>query len=363
MGGVGFIEPRQMSAFRELCEGQPRNFFQDPRTLVITDPLTAREALAFRPAIFRTRALMGEETEELRRERAIFREFTDSLTARSHLYHDSAISGLNKYHAIKALVIASFETYGPAIFGQRYRELKPRGIPFLLSRINDHYLRNTRGHRERVTRAFELKIAEYIKGPLAEDSFAYKITREDPPKSQERIQRLLRDILMGCCVPPAVAGAWVIFECRQGGMLDNFSSLKDVPLRHLALELLRMRPPAWNQSRIVTTPGIISGFKLSPGMEVLIPVGYIQTSSRDWNDPLSFHPTRWNTDSFKTPAYMPFSVGRRACIAAQLGISQLEELISIFGNQKKIYRLPASRYRLGPLYGPPNIIARPSNNP
>lgn len=165
------------------------------------------------------------------------------------------------------------------------------------------------------------------------------------------------NLLTALATPAVIATAWALFERRVGGFL-TLDCLESNSHESIAMELLRLRPPAWNHGRKVIQTGSIGNIEASPGQEVLVPVGFIQTSTKYWDNPLQFSPERWDINSFKTPAFIPFSVGKRACVSAQLGLANLRTALDIAKDITRVDINVWSRFRVGPLYGPPNFTVQ-----
>lgn len=90
---------------------------------------------------------------------------------------------------------------------------------------------------------------------------------------------------------------------------------------HLFLESLRTSPPGWVFSRRVVRPTQLGSHALRAGDYVVMSPYLLHRDERFWNDPLHFRPERFagqNPEPNHAFAFLPFSVGPRACIAANM---------------------------------------------
>lgn len=351
-------EPRPLRRFRRLADLNP-GVFRQGKTVVVTDPKLAREVLAFKPDIFPETALLGPQTAQLKTERDAIREYTNHL-AKTPLGLSGRIEEQLRQEAntLRALVTAALDTFGTPLLGAYYPSVRASAIRFSLSRINHHYYRNPRRVRDAHRKDLQARIGKLDLATLDQRVFARRIATELHEERPARATRLIADILTGFSIPAVVASCWMFFERSPTGLLHDVGKLESASRQNIAMELLRLRPPAWNHGRPVLETGSIGGQHVAPGDEILIPVGYIHTTSRHWTNPLEFHADRWENQSFGTPAYMPFSLGRRSCVAAQLAMSILEQVVDISLRVDKIDLARNSRYRVGPLYAPPNFRTR-----
>ena len=299
-----FAEPASLRWFRRRLEAAP-TVFRDENTLVVTEPATARDVLAFRPAIFEDRALLGTGVTHLRDHRSQFRAFASALGGSSSLESHLA-RALTMYGAPDAFVVAALDEFGASVVGRHYAHLREATIPFVLDGINRHYKRNRDDLRKARNEAFFKDLASMGDRWDEPDTLAHQIAEGPAGGDRREVARLVGAGLMSVSAPPGVAASWLAFERRPGGLIPELDSTWK--LGAVANEILRLRPPAWNHGRKVMTRGTVSGFSVAPGEEVLVPVGFLQTASRYWDRPLVFDPARWAELSPREQVFYPFGV-------------------------------------------------------
>ena len=85
-------------------------------------------------------------------------------------------------------------------------------------------------------------------------------------------------------------------------------------------------PPAWAIGRQAIDDHELGGFEIRKGSTVLISPHVLQHDSRFWDDPESFIPERWETQSVKEAGnrniYYPFGGGIRRCIGESFAWSE-----------------------------------------
>lgn len=349
---AAFVDPVSLRWFRRKLEQSP-SVFKDANTLVVTDPVAARDVLAFRPAIFEDRALLGTGLAHLRDHRSQFRAFASTLSGTSsfetHLAREARLRP-----APDAFVVAALDEFGAAVVGRHYAELRDAAIPFVLDGINRHYRRNRDSLRRARNEAFFQNLARFHEQWDEPETLAYQIATGPAANDREEVARLVGAGLMSVSAPPGVAASWLAYETRPGGLMPELDSTwrpGDV-----ANEILRLRPPAWNHGRRVITSGHVAGVRVRPGEEVLVPVGFLHTTERYWQRPLVFDQTRWVSRAPRDEVFYPFGVGRRSCVGAALGQRFLElTWHALLSWEVRAAPVRPSRFRVGPLYGPPNF--------
>ncbi|WP_433260114.1 cytochrome P450 [Actinosynnema sp. CS-041913] len=92
---------------------------------------------------------------------------------------------------------------------------------------------------------------------------------------------------------------------------------------HVALETLRLWPPAWQHRRPVLRDHRIGPLAVLEGDDVVVPSYALQRHPRYWPDPDTFDPGRWAGWSGRPDAFLPFAVGPGACVAAVFEVRRL----------------------------------------
>lgn len=94
----------------------------------------------------------------------------------------------------------------------------------------------------------------------------------------------------------------------------------------VALEGMRLYPPAYTIGRQAVEACEIGGYRLPAGATTLSNQWVVHRDSRWWDDPLSFRPDRWaNNLQKRLPkfAYFPFGGGPRVCIGNTFAMIEL----------------------------------------
>ena len=102
-------------------------------------------------------------------------------------------------------------------------------------------------------------------------------------------------------------------------------------LKHSILESLRLYPPVWTLGRESLVEDQLHGYTISPRTLILIPVWAIHRDPRNFEAPEEFRPERWAArprETLNPGAYLPFGMGRRACIGENFALLQLELILS-----------------------------------
>ncbi|MCD9033993.1 cytochrome P450 [Luteimonas sp. Y-2-2-4F] len=95
---------------------------------------------------------------------------------------------------------------------------------------------------------------------------------------------------------------------------------------HVALEMLRLWPPASQHGRRVLQDHRIGPVTALRDDDIVIPVYALHRHPDEWRNPHAFAPQRWQDDP-RPPAFMPFSAGLGACIGAQFEIKWLAAVV------------------------------------
>ena len=110
------------------------------------------------------------------------------------------------------------------------------------------------------------------------------------------------------------------------GDFAALSTLKHT--RDVFRETLRLYPPVPMMVREATKAARFRGRRIRPGAQIVLSPWHLHRHARLWDDPDTFDPARWETDSGKASAcdaYMPFSAGPRICSGA--GFAQIEAVV------------------------------------
>jgi cytochrome P450 len=110
--------------------------------------------------------------------------------------------------------------------------------------------------------------------------------------------------------------------------------------RMIIEEAMRLFPPAPGMSfRQATEADEVCGFKVTPGLQILISPWVLHRHRRLWDDPERFDPTRFTKESSdKRPrfAYLPFGGGPRVCIGATLAMAEATVILALLAQRFQV---------------------------
>ena len=119
---------------------------------------------------------------------------------------------------------------------------------------------------------------------------------------------------------------------------DDLPSL--VYTRMIIEEAMRVYPPAPGLSvRQAKEADEVCGFKVWPGLQVLISPWILHRHRRLWDEPERFDPTRFSKEaSDKRPrfAYLPFGGGPRVCIGATLAMTEAILILAVLAQKFRL---------------------------
>jgi cytochrome P450 len=133
----------------------------------------------------------------------------------------------------------------------------------------------------------------------------------------------------------------------------------------VALEAMRLYPPAYVIGREATADCVIAGYHVPRGTTMLLPEWVVHRDPRFWDEPEKFRPERWGSERVKTMpkfAYFPFGGGPRTCIGNTFAMMELVLLFARIA-QRFRFRLepgktvtPLASFTLRPTPGVPGVI-------
>ncbi len=104
--------------------------------------------------------------------------------------------------------------------------------------------------------------------------------------------------------------------------IHEYSDLSKLDfIENILKESLRLFPPVWMISRDSVSNDSILGFEIPPKSTINICPYVTHRSSKYWDNPLDFNPSRFELE-YNKKAYFPFSLGSRACIGSQLALME-----------------------------------------
>ena len=105
-------------------------------------------------------------------------------------------------------------------------------------------------------------------------------------------------------------------------------------------EAMRVYPPAPGISiRKAKEADEVCGFKVTPGLQVMIAPWVLHRHRRLWDRPENFDPTRFTKESSeKRPrfAYLPFGGGPRVCIGATLAMTEATLILAVLAQRFRL---------------------------
>ena len=120
--------------------------------------------------------------------------------------------------------------------------------------------------------------------------------------------------------------------------LDDLANLHYT--RMIIEEAMRVYPPAPGMSiRQAREADEICGFKVTPGLQILISPWILHRHRRLWDEPERFDPTRFSkqaSDQRPRFAYLPFGGGPRVCIGATLAMTEATLILAVLAQKFRL---------------------------
>jgi cytochrome P450 len=126
-----------------------------------------------------------------------------------------------------------------------------------------------------------------------------------------------------------------------GGRPPTMEDLPNLPYTRMVIEeAMRVYPPAPGISlRQAKEADDLCGFKVTPGLQIMVAPWILHRHRRLWDDPERFDPTRFSKESSeKRPrfAYLPFGGGPRVCIGATLAMTETVLILAVLAQRFRL---------------------------
>jgi cytochrome P450 len=202
---------------------------------------------------------------------------------------------------------------------------------------------------------------ENIRDEAPKDFLTRLVAAKDPDNGVGMSAAEVRDevitIFMAGHETTAVTMTWVWYLLSQhpaeeatlhgelskvlGGRDPTVADLPNLPYTRMVIEeAMRVYPPAPGISlREAKEADELCGFKVTPGMQVLVSPWILHRHRRLWDDPERFDPTRFTKEaSEKRPrfAYLPFGGGPRVCIGATLAMTETILILAVLAQRFRL---------------------------
>jgi cytochrome P450 len=202
---------------------------------------------------------------------------------------------------------------------------------------------------------------EKIRNEAPKDFLTRLVAAKDPDDGAGLNATEVRDevitIFMAGYETTAVSMTWVWYLLSQhpleeaklhaeldavlGGRTPTLEDLPNLPYTRMVIEeAMRIYPPAPGISiRQAQAADEVCGFKVTPGMQILISPWILHRHRRLWDDPDRFTPARFNKEEGeKRPrfAYLPFGGGPRVCIGATLAMTEAMLILAMLAQRFRL---------------------------
>jgi cytochrome P450 len=203
---------------------------------------------------------------------------------------------------------------------------------------------------------------EKIRNEAPKDFLTRLVAAKDPDDGVGLNATEVRDevitIFMAGYETTAVSMTWVWYLLSQhpleeaklheeldrvlAGRTPTVEDLANLPYTRMVIEeAMRVYPPAPGISiRQAQQADEVCGFKVTPGLQVLISPWVLHRHRRLWDDPERFDPTRFNKESSeKRPrfSYLPFGGGPRVCIGATLAMTEATLILAVLAQRFRLH--------------------------
>jgi cytochrome P450 len=146
-----------------------------------------------------------------------------------------------------------------------------------------------------------------------------------------------------------------------GGRPPTFADLwKLTYTKAVIQETMRLYPVGWIIPRVAKSDDVIDGFSIPAGATVLMSQFVTHRSSRHWDRPTEFEPSRFEPERVAEQArfaYFPFGGGPRQCMGSHFAMMMMQVIVATLAPRLRMHRaskdpvVPQSTITLRPLGG------------
>ena len=109
-----------------------------------------------------------------------------------------------------------------------------------------------------------------------------------------------------------------------GARPPNFADIPRLEYtKAVVQETLRIYPPFWVMGRQAIQDDTIGGFHIPAKSTVLFNIYGVHHNPQYWDDPEQFYPERFSSSQQNYTAFLPFSIGPRACLGYNLSLMEV----------------------------------------
>ncbi|WP_189382388.1 cytochrome P450 [Streptosporangium nondiastaticum] len=148
----------------------------------------------------------------------------------------------------------------------------------------------------------------------------------------------------------------------QAVLSGHTASWEDLPrlpiIQRIVTETLRLYPPVWIMTRVVTADTELGGCAISAGSIIVISPYVLHRNSDIFAEPHRFDPGRWlgqGTNLRPNTGYVPFGGGARKCIGEAFSLTETVLVLASILNRWNLRPVPGIRVRLRPA---PTLVPR-----
>jgi cytochrome P450 len=206
-----------------------------------------------------------------------------------------------------------------------------------------------------------INVRESIRNEAPKDLLTRLVAAKDPDNGVGLNAAEVRDevitIFMAGHETTAVTMTWVWYLLSQhateeaklhaeldaalGNRVPTVEDLANLPYTRMIIEeAMRVYPPAPGITiREAREADEICGYKVTPGLQIMISPWILHRHRRLWDEPERFDPERFTKEaSDKRPrfAYLPFGGGPRVCIGAALAMTEATLILAVLAQRFRV---------------------------